>query len=152
MFLCWKLWIHQVTVKSTHSKHFCWTWIKHISSAPSRCLFPLHTRLGWNQRRQCETLQDPQAWQRGILHHYTSAVWHVTETRQALHRYVVCNAPRSLWFSLLIHYSSQSSITAPGIILKITLSHTHRSMPPCSSLYCLQWAPVFPREMNSGSF
>lgn len=51
-----------------------------------RCLFSLNTRLGLGQRRQRETLQDPKAGQRRILHHHTSAVWHITEAGQTLHR------------------------------------------------------------------
>lgn len=78
-------------------------WMKNISPVSSRCLLSLHTRLGRSQGRQRETLQDPQAWQWGILHNYTSAVWHITEACQALHRYVVCKAPRSLSLSVFPH-------------------------------------------------
>lgn len=89
---------------NNHWHTYCmFRWIN-ISLVSSRCLFSVHTRLGWSQRRQCETLQDPQAWQWGILHHYPSAVWHITEACQTLYRYVVCKASGSS----LIYYSSQS--------------------------------------------
>lgn len=96
--------------------------IKNISLTSSRCLFSLHTRLGWSQRRQCETLQDPQAWQRGILYHYASTVWHITEACQTLYRYSLWCAKLpaySVFLTPLVHYSSQSFITPWGLILKI---------------------------------
>lgn len=110
MFLRWiydvikrKLWIYSGKIiplchsklpffmhRTVESLTLVFRCIKDINLASSRCLFSLHTRLGRSQRRQCETLQDPQAWQRGILYHYTSTVWHITEACQTLYRYVVC--------------------------------------------------------------
>lgn len=56
------------------------------STLSPRCFFPLHQRLGGSQRRQRETLQDPQAGQRRLLHHHPGAVRCLTEARQTLHR------------------------------------------------------------------
>lgn len=118
--------------------------MKNIDLLLSRCLFPLHTRLGWSQRRQCETLQDPQAWQRGLLHHHAGTVWHITEACQTLHRYVsvqccccslACRlSPRV--FSL-IHYSSQSFITPENysqshLLLGATMQFHVQKAPECS--------------------
>ncbi|CAG10212.1 unnamed protein product, partial [Tetraodon nigroviridis] len=50
-----------------------------------RCVLPLHQRLGGSQRRQRETLQDPQAGQRRLLHHHAGAVRCLTEAGQTLH-------------------------------------------------------------------
>lgn len=86
----------------------------------SRCVFSLHTRLGRSQRRQRETLQDPQARQRGILHHHASTVWHLTEACQTLHRYAGCDASRSLLapslFIAVFHHTWKLLSVAPAAL------------------------------------
>ena len=92
--------------------------LEHFPHFSPRCVFSLHTRLGRSQRRQCETLQDPQARQRGILHHHAGTVWHLTEACQTLHRYAGCDASRSLLarslFIAVFHHTWKLLSVAPG--------------------------------------
>lgn len=53
-----------------------------------RRLLSVYPWLGRQQRRPCQTLQDPQTWQRWLLHHHKVSVWHCAAASRPLYRYV----------------------------------------------------------------